>query len=508
MGLGGILILLLLLVSLIVFIYVLVVSARGWGWLHSILLSFLFIECWVLIVFSAGVHYRRVNATQEAAKNRAEAEKALELTQTLLWGTFNTANTPEDVDAVVPAQGMLRRLTADRGRVWRQLNLLQSAGGTYQLEFPVLDTDPGDDLVDGAVDPLGEDPAAPGQPAPVAQSSESLPTNTVVYAFAEEIDEEAGRHIPNYYLGEYVVKESQGGQVTLQPTMQLFPAQQQRIDGGAATSWTLYELLPLDSHDVFVMPGSKPSEDEIFGTMDEETIRAMFADVPTENNLQQELIESYLRDGKRAEEGDAVDEVWVQVNVLKEYTLDVDSKEIANATARGFFDASGRSIDLRLKRGEEGVVTLTPDMKGERIILKEEVATPLINSGVLELVQRVYVRPLVDFEEAFSHQMLREHEVMQGIELARRDQRELEKANQLAQEMIAFRQVESQEISSDLGNYQREAKILQDAVARATSEFSSLREEIQQLYQQVQSHHAALIGSSRGEVQETVSTGN
>lgn len=502
MGLGGILILLLLLVSLIVFIYVLVVSARGWGWLHSILLSFLFIECWVLIVFSAGVHYRRVNATQEAAKNRADAEKALELTQTLLWGTFNTATTPEDVDAVVPAQGMLRRLTADRGRVWRQLNLVQAAPGAYQLEFPVLEAAADDD----SADPLGEDPAAAGQAAPVAQSSESLPTNTVVYAFAEQVDEE-GRHIPNYYLGEYVVKESQAGQVTLQPTMQLFPGQQQRIDGGTATSWTLYELLPLDSHDVFVVPSSKPSDDEIFGTMDEETIRAMFADAPTENNIQQELIESYLRDGKRAEESDPKEDVWVQVNVLKEYTLDVDSQEIANATARGFFDASGRSIDLRLKRGEEGVVTLTPDMKGERIVLKEEVATPLIDSGVLELVQRVYVRPLVDYEEAFAHVMLREHEVLQGIELARRDQRELEKANQLAQEMISFRQTEAQEISSDLGNYQREVKVLQDAVARATSEFNSLRTTIQRLYQQIQDHHQDLIKRSSGEAIETVSLG-
>lgn len=502
MGLGGILILLLLLVSLIVFIYVLVVSARGWGWLHSILLSFLFIECWVLIVFSAGVHYRRVNATQEAAKNRADAEKALELTQTLLWGTFNTATTPEDVDAVVPAQGMLRRLTADRGRVWRQLNLVQAAPGSYQLQFPVPDAAPADDVAD----PLGQDPAAAGQAAPPAQSSESLPTNTVVYAFAEQVDEE-GRHIPNYYLGEFVVKESQGGQVTLQPTMQLFPGQTQRIERGTATSWTLYELLPLDSHDVFVVPSSQPSEDEIFGTMDEETIRAMFADAPTENNLQQELIESYLRDGKRAEESDQKEDVWVQVNVLKEYTLDVDSKEIANATARGFFDASGRSIDLRLKRGEEGVVTLTPDMKGERIVLKEEVATPLIDSGVLELVQRVYVRPLVDYEEAFAHHMLREHEVLQGIELARRDQRELEKANQLAQEMISFRQAEAQEISSDLGNYQREVKILQDAVARAATEFTSLRTTIQQLYQQVQDHHQALISRSSGEAVETVSLG-
>ncbi len=490
MGLGGILILLLLLVSLIVFIYVLVVSARGWGWLHSILLSFLFIECWVLIVFSAGVHYRRVNATQEAAKNRADAEQALELTQTLLWGTFNTAITPQDVDAVVPAQGMLRRLTADRGRVWRQLNLVQAEPGSYQLEFPVPEELPGEE----AVDPLAEDPAV-APVAPVAQSSESLPVNTVVYAFAEQVDEE-GRHIPNYYLGEFVVKESQAGQVKLQPTTQLFPGQQQRIDSGAATSWTLYELLPLDSHDVFVQPGAKPSEEAIFGAMDEEAVRAMFAEVPTEDGRQEELIESYLRDGTRAAESDAKDEVWVQVNVLKEYALDVDSKEIANATARGFFDASGRSIDLRLKRGEEGVVTLTPDMKGERIILKEEVAMPLINSGVLELVQRVYVRPLVDFEEAFAHTMLRQHEIEQGIELAQRDQRELEKANQLAQEMISFRQAEAQEISSDLGNYQREVKILQDAVARATSDFTQLRAEIQRLYQQVQAHHSALLGSS------------
>ena len=293
-----------------------------------------------------------------------------------------------------------------------------------------------------------------------------------------------------------MVKESQAGQVTLQPTMRLFPGQQQRIDSGAATSWTLYELLPLDSHDVFAVPGPKPSEDEIFGTMDEDTIRAMFADVPTEDNRQQELIESYLRDGTRAQESDQQDEVWVQVNVLKEYALDVDSKEIANATARGFFDASGRSIDLRLKRGEEGVVTLTPDMRGERIILKEEVATPLIDSGVLELVQRVYVRPLVDYEEAFAHQMLRQHEVTQGIELARRDQRELEKANQLAQEMISFRQAEAQEIASDLGNYQREVQILQDAVSRATAEFTSVRAQIQQLYQQVQAHHAELLEAS------------
>ncbi len=60
MTLGGIVILLLLVVSLIIFIYVLVLSARGWGALHVVLLVFLFIECWIFMIFSAGVLYRRV----------------------------------------------------------------------------------------------------------------------------------------------------------------------------------------------------------------------------------------------------------------------------------------------------------------------------------------------------------------------------------------------------------------------------------------------------------------
>ncbi len=490
MGLGGILILLLLLVSLIVFIYVLVVSARGWGWLHSILLSFLFIECWVLLIFSAGVQYRRVTATEEAFKNREAAEAALLQTETLLWGNFNTATSPEAVNAVVPAQSMLRRMTADRGRVWRKLNLLQSSPDSYQLELSVNDASPDADSVE--VDPMAEQPAAV---APVAPSSESLPEGTIVYGFSEQINE-AGQPIPVYYLGEFAVKQSQAGQVTLEPTLELTASQQQHIASGAATNWTLYELLPLDSHDVFTLSDSQPSDEEAFGTADEETVRSMLASVPNDNNLQTDIIESYLRDGKPAEDSDPAEDVWVQVNVLKEYKLDVDSRENADATERGFFDSSGRSIDTRLKRGEDGLVTLTADTKGKRILLPQEVARPLIDSGVLELVRRVYVRPLNDYEEAFVHALVRKSEVVLATELAQRDQREVEKAKQALDAMISFRQVEKQELSSDLGNYQREVKILGEVVASAAAELTALRTQIQQLYQSVQARHASLVGGS------------
>jgi uncharacterized membrane protein len=494
MGLGGILILLLLLVSLIVFIYVLVVTARGWGVLHSILLSCLFIECWVLMVFSAGVHYRRVNATEQAFKNQQAAEQAQAQTLQLMWGDFGVD--PDALEAVVPVQGKLRRMTADRGRVWRQASYLQSDNGAYQLELSTNQAP-----ANAEVDPLAEEPAAA---APVqAPSSESLPVNTVVYAFAEDLNE-AGQPIPVFYLGEFVVKESQAGQVKLEPTLDLYAEQQQRIASGAAGRWTLYELLPLDSHDTFAAPGSRPSGEAIFGRMDEETLRNLFANVPADDNRQQQLIDSYLRDGLRASDSDPSEAVWVQVSVLQEYEIDVDSKEVANATERGYFDALGRSIDSRLKVGENGTVKLTPDTKGAIIVLKEEVAAPLISSGVLALIQRVYVRPLIDYEEAFNQHVVRDHEVSETIALYQRDTAEVEKANQLGQEMISFRQVEEQELKSDLANFQKEVEVLNKAAAEAETELADLKTKLRQLYLDIQAQHSARTASG---VSSTI-TGN
>jgi len=492
MGLGGILILLLLLVSLIVFIYVLAVTARGWGVLHSILLSCLFIECWVLIVFSAGVHYRRVNATEQAFKNQQAAEQALATTRQLMWGDFGVD--PDALEAVVPVQGKLRRMTADRGRVWRQASLLQSNGGVYQLELSANQAP-----ANAEVDPLAEEPVAA---APVqAPSSESLPLNTVVYGFAEDLNE-TGQPIPVYYLGEFVVKESQAGQVKLEPTLALYADQQQRIASGAAGRWTLYELLPLDSHDTFAAPGSRPSGEEIFGRMDEETLRNMFANVPTDANRQQRIIDAYLRDGQKATDSDPSETVWVQVNVLSEIEVDVDSKEVANATERGYFDALGRSIDSRLKVGENGTVKLTPETKGQLIVLKEEVAAPLISSGKLELIQRVYVRPLIDYEEAFSQHVVRDHEVAESIALFQRDSAEIEKANQLGQEMISFRQVEEQELKSDLSNFQKEVAVLTEVTAEAETALAELKNQlrqkytsVQEMYRNIQAQHAARTAS-------------
>ncbi len=483
MTLGGILFLVLLLVSLIVFGYLIAVSAKRWGVLHTILLCVLFIEGWVFLFFAAGVQTTRVGFTRDAFKNKEAAEQALQQTHTLLYGNFEVDSV--NLDAVVPAKGLLQRATADRGRVWRRVNFIQAAGSGYQLEVPVQ-------AGGNAADNLGAGADAAAAPA-AGPNSESLPVDLVVYAFGEEIDAE-GRPIPRTYLGEYRVTQSQAGLVQLEPTLPLRPEQQQAIQTGAAPTWTLYEMLPLDNHRAFAAPGSQPTEEAIFGRMDEEMLRSLFAGIQ-DDQRREAIIQSYLRDGQRATDEDPIEAVWVQINILKNHQVEVDSQDVANATERGYFDSTGRAIDVRLKRsekGESGTVTLTPEMNDEIIVVKAEAAQTLIDNGVAELVQRIYVRPLNAYLEGFKELYLRSEQVDHSRDLVTRESAEIQAAMQDAQEMIAFRQVENQKLAHDLQGYQQEVAVLQTEVAAAESRLESLKQEISRMYRTIQAYRSYL----------------
>ncbi len=474
MGLGGILILLLLLVSLIVFIYIIVMTARGWGVLHTILLCFLFIECWVFMVFAAGVQDRRVRYTKEAHLAQAKAEAALKETTRLLYGTFEASQDARE--AVVPVRGMVRRLAAARGRVWRQLLLLQSDNNQYMLELSA------GRRAAAAGDGLEEvEPAAAA--APLA-TVDSLPAELVVYAFAENVGED-GLPRPEFYLGEFKILQSQAGQVTLAPTLPLQSFQTEYIASGSADSWMLYELMPVDSHDAFAAEGSEATPEAIFGRMDPETIGKLFADVPTENGLQQAIIDSYVRDGARASADDELAAVWVQVNMLRDHEIDVDSGGVASATET-YYDISGRSIDSRLKREDGPKVTLTEKMNNELIVLKEQVAQELIAAGKAELVQRIYVRPLNDYEEAFNRNIVRAEELKERITLVQRETTEIGKANELGNEMITFRQVENQKLTNDLQGIQQEVGVLNNSLTEANKQLDSLKKQLSQMYRTIQ----------------------
>ena len=476
MSLGGILILLLLLVSLIVFIYLIVVTARGWGALHTVLLCFLFLECWVFLAFTAGVQSKRVRFVKEAKLAEDRALNESKRTRTLLYGDFDP--TSQNLDAVVPVRGMVRRLVAARGRVWRELTYLQESNGNYLVEFVAKAAAANPEA------PLGEDPAAtPAAAANVASNAESLPQELVVYAFASQLNEQ-GLPYPVFYLGEFQVAQKQAGQVTLKPTLPLLAQQQQYIASGNATTWMLYELMPVDGHEVFAEPGSSASDTELFGHMDREKLEAMFAQVPNENGLRDQLVDAYVRDGTPTNPQGNLAGLWVQINVRNNIAVDVDSQEVANATIGSYFDTIGRSVDSRLKR-ENPTVELTPEMNTERIVVKEEVAQALIASGKAELVQRFYVRPLNDYEDAFNYTIVRSAELRDRIDVVTRDTGEMKSANDLGNQMITFRQVEHQKLVSDVENINREVAALNELVQTATTELSTLKQQMSKMYRTI-----------------------
>ena len=477
MTLGGIIILLLLVASLIIFIYLIVISARGWGALHTVMLCFLFIECWVFMIFSAGVLHRRVGWLAQADKLEKKTVKTEAEVELKIWGGENIA--PDEPDSIVLARGALRRLTADRGRVWRRLELVSSDAGVYKLEMKA--SAPAQDLA-------ATDPAAPVAPAVPVDSATSLPANLVVHCFSEEANEQ-NQALPAYYLGEFKITASQAGQVTLSPTLPLEPAQIEMVKSGGAPTWALYELLPLDSHTAFAAPMSKPDEEMIFGRMDQASLESLLSRIP--DDRRQKVLDDYLRDGTKAKTdgSDPPASRWVNVKLLKEYSIDVDGVD-AIATELGFFDSQGRSVDSRLKRKNvEGDLKLSTDIT-KPIVLKSEAAEKLIASGIAELVAPYFVRPLIDYQEAFNSTYVRRHEVNERIALFKREAVELTKANAAGQEMISFRQIENQQLTSDLGNYKKEDEVLKKEAALKEEELATMKAKITEMYRQIQTRTA------------------
>ncbi len=476
---GSILFYVVLVLALGAFIYFTVKTAGKWGILHTLLLCCLFIEAWVFLAMSAGVHYARVPATKRAFEAEIKANRAESETIRLEWGDYGIAVDSED--AVIPMNGRLRRMTAERGRLWRRVALMQEAAGTYQLEMPVADLED-----DGTGDPAQA----------TAPNSESLPEGLVVYGFGEELDEE-GRPLPKHYLGEFVVKQSQAGQVAVAPTRPLFGTALAKIADGTASTWALYELLPLDSHEAFAAQGAQPNENEVWGHMEEAELQALFADVTDEGGLRQRIIDSYLKDGTRADETTPQENIWVQVQLEGAWKESVDSQDSADATERGYFDPAGRSIDARLKVAStsdddaaSGDVTLNQEnTRGQLVVIKEEAARNL-PAGTAKEASRVNVRPLNDYERAFNQIYIQNAQLDEQLARIARDTTSVQKADQAASEMIVMRQTENQELESDFANLKRELAKLEVLASEEETRLADLKKEMSDMYRRIQTEHA------------------
>jgi len=498
MDLMGILVWLAILISLVIFIVMLVKSGKNWGALHITLLVFLFIEAWCFLIFSACVLDRRNPDMKELYQDKvgliAKSEDRIVAEQKARNG--DRINPIPDMNAYVPVTNELNRLLVERGRVWRGAAVGPIAGKEVSLE-----------LTAGLA---GLPAAAPGaEPAaPAAASNLGLSQESIVQVFGERTDERGT--IPFVYLGEFVVSSANGSAIKLKPTANLTPEQNAAIASGNFPTWSIYELMPLDSHNAFAAAASKEEENAIFGRMDPQEVATLLGidsslataeltSLNVSNAIKARVLQSYLNDGGRPPEGTPPEQLYIRVEFLKDHTIEVDAQEQRAATEGGFYDLSGRSVDARLKRVDE---------KGEReakvsfkatdvIVLDTTSAEDLIKQGIAKQLAPVFVRQLNDYEYAFREVRRQITAALQDAKLIERELAEMLKSQGIADTQVRMHQQERAKLDKDFAQYSKESEVITGEATRLERELNKQRSELSSMFQEIQSLRNQIVEKQR-----------
>jgi hypothetical protein len=485
MDLMGIIVWLVVVLTLAIFIWMMVKSVKEWGALHAVLMSLLFIQIWCLLFFTAGVASRR-NGYMKAYETlkRKVAQRERELYE-VSYG--DKLNPDPDMNSYVPVTNELNRLNVERGRVWRGATVVGLAQGEASLQM-------------GMVAPV----AAPNAPAAPA-TDVGLAAQTIVHVFGES-NEQRGL-LPTIYLGEFVVTEANGGSVKIKPTATLTPEQIAAIGSGQFTTWSIYELMPLDSHDAFAAEGSKPDENSIFGRMDLNEVASLLKIDPAlataeptglkiQDAIKARVLQSYLNDGSRPPEGTPPEQVYVRVEFLKDYKIEVDAQEQRNATEGGFYDLSGRSVDARLKRGGEDGATVS-FKQGDRIVFDSTTANDLGKQDLIKVVSPVFVRSLNDYEYAFREVRRQITAALQDAVLIQRELAEMQKSQGVADNQVRLGQEERSKLDKDFAQYKKELDVISSEAARLQEESQTTRSEISATFKQIQALRDQIVARQR-----------
>ena len=482
MTLLSVLIILLFLISLSAFIYLSVKTAKVFGALQITCLYFFFFSTWAFFLCTAVVHYDRVNWTKAYYKSKAEFEKLAAEETRLKFGDLTSTSVEDDDNALIPLEGKASRLAMDRGRAWRSIQMVSYSQAP---ELLVLKFDP-KQIASGEASELA-----------AKQNVEKL----VVYVFAERQDPTGKLSLPFAYLGEFLVEEVQGQDMRLKPTIPLMPSQQELLNSGEAAMLTIFEMMPLDSHEAFATDGSKSTPDEIFGHMERDQLAQLF-NIPAElldqdlsrndpndpNVRMANLLRSYLNDGQEAAENASPEGLWTRLEFTGEHTIDVDSKEQRIATDGGYFDLSGKTVDARLKRASGEVKFKS----GDSVVFGREAADEILKLGVAKPVKRIYVRPLNNYEFGFRDTRSEILQVGQQLGLLARENKVISETNLKGQEQIRFRADERQKLDKDLSLMQKERDVVVSEAKRLSSELDDLKSRLTTQYRKLQTLHSQI----------------
>jgi hypothetical protein len=471
------------------YFYLIYMFTKTWRWLQVTTMFFVFAASICLLAYAALSNRTHMAWNEDVAKKRAEIARLEADRDQLLKGDLTELVNPQPSIRDLDAE--LGRVLLDRGRVWRNCSPTSLAGGTATVT-----------TVDPAALPEGTVPP----PSQIKQQ-------TVLYAFIElvapaEFGLPEGAKVPAFYIGEFIAEAVTATSVTLKPTIPLSASVVAKLNRSGVT-WALYETMPVDGHQHFVAdPKGSPDwnknadEEPVFGEMNAERITQVFQlhQGDLGSPALQEIVAKYLRDGKRAAEDDPLVNTWLKVRFLQDHSFVVDSEATLDAVTSGesFFDGGLANVAMVLRGGE---AEFKKDDMG--IFLKEsEFLQPLLDGGVVELIEPIYARRLNDYGASFRALSQRMHRLASDIGQTQRDDQAIVESTARTQQQTAARAEELSKLKEDYEKIQYELGQIVAYRGQLEGLWKDKRAELSRLYRENHQLYNRLLEIQRRMMQQ------
>lgn len=486
--------------------------------LHVVFLFLTFsMAMWFLVMASLS-HKTRLHWREQVDRLSQELEQIEGETDQLV-NNFQVDAEGNRAETVTSFRSKLNRVLLDRGRIWR--------GATVASVSPASE-------IQVNTSPAGAAEIVPNQLAP----------NDIVYAFLEG-DGGAGFKVPVNYLGEFRATAATDSSVTLTPVdaRLLFPSQTNMINnsaGNAGVTWTLYEIMPIDSHKIYSVD---PSEDvalsavegqRIFGEMAADVVNTLYnpdnfiaefvanlnaTDPQQRQSLLQRLDtirQNILRDGGAplrggAGAGGAVDppeNIYTKVQFEQDYTVEVDSDSGQGALTSNYYDSQGRAVVDRLRRKELGFLdeneqtTEVTFKQGDFAVFHKEKADELIEQNIVKPIEPRFVRTLIDFTYEFHKILDRQTRVAQDIQRLNSEIAKTRAADERTKRQRDFRQMEKDKLLVDKSKFDTERDRVTAYADQLRQKMDRLKGELSVLYRSNAALAARLAAKSEALAEE------
>ena len=479
----------------IAFFVVAGMSSRTWRALHVTAVYLVFLTGFAFVVLAASSLRTKGVWKKQADELEQKVADAKDVYRKILYGDPNTDQQSEVTLEDVRAR--LTRLSLDRGRVWRlcRPQPFGAGGSANPGRHPTVVVE---------TDPTGEAPRP-----------NRIDPNSILYVFREGISVE-GYPVPVAYIGEFKVTNAAADRVAMEPMHELENYQVNQM--GKTATWSLYEMMPLDDHRTHVDQNERIQIEQdnisIFGTVDEASVREIFQYVNAENFVNStdfpaqpldaaqldKLINDRLRDGRRAEPGDSNANIFMKVRFTKPYSVTVDYANVQSSLTSQYFDNAGTAISERLKRGE--AVKFKVDQIG---ILHVNDAQQLITDGTCELMERIYVRDLTDYDQLYFEIRTQLRELALLETAIQNVLAQINSAEGRIDEQFAIRQEERVKLESDQENVDKELAVLKGYLGNLEAERKTLYDDLSKLYQ-TNNRLAEQIAEASQRIQDDIKT--